>query len=96
MPRAITNKMSSNPPLLRLQPLALALALGFASDASFADKAMATYAVPVDGRATRQSAAPDHAPSPRPDGSILWPVDNCDDAGAGNARRHLIAPGGKV
>ena len=86
MPRQTTNHRPSTPPLSRVQPLALALALVFASDASFAKKAMATHAVTIDSLATRQAVAPKNAPSPRPDGSVLWSVDNCNDAGDGSLR----------
>lgn len=65
------NNMPSTQSLFRTQPLAfalaVALALPFASDASFA-------------------SAPGNASSLRPDGSVLWSVDNCNDSGAGSLR----------
>jgi len=86
MPCRTMNTMPSTPLLSRVQPLALALALGLASGETFAEQAMATHAVPVGSRVTSRAAAPKNAPSPRPDGSILWSVDNCNDAGAGSLR----------
>ena len=71
---------------LRAQPLAFALALAlplpFAHDASFASERMATDAVPIGSHAM----SPGNASSLRPDGSILWFVDNCNDAGPGSLR----------
>ena len=86
MPCETMNNRPSNPTLSRVRPLALALALAFAGDASLAGAAMATHAAPVGSRAGGQPAAPKSAPSPRPDGSVLWSVDNCDDAGTGSLR----------
>lgn len=81
-------QMTPTRPQLRVQPLALALALAlpFGSDASFADEAMATHAMPAGAPAATQVASLKSSPTPRPDGSILWIVDNCNDAGAGSLR----------
>ena len=86
MPCETMNNRPSNPSLSRVRPLALALALAFAGDASLAGAAMATHAAPVSSRASAQPAAPKTLSTPRPDGSILWSVDNCNDAGAGSLR----------
>lgn len=72
--------MPSTPSLLRAQPLAFALAVALALP--FANEAMATPAVPLGSPA----ALPGTASSPRPDGSVLWSVENCNDAGAGSLR----------
>lgn len=86
MPCETVNTHSLTSPLLRAQPLALSLALAFAGDASMAGAAMATHATPVFSRASVQLSAPKALSSPRPDGSVLWSVENCNDAGAGSLR----------
>ena len=80
------NNKRLTPSLSRMQPLALALLLAFAGDASFADAAMAAHVAPIGSRASGQPVATKNLPSPRPDGSVLWSVDNCNDAGAGSLR----------
>jgi len=86
MPYETINNVSLPSSLSRMQPLALALALAFAGDASLASAAMATHAAPVGSRASEQSAVPKNLSPPRPDGSIIWIVENCNDAGEGSLR----------
>lgn len=65
----------SNSSASRLKPLALAVVLAFAGGASVANDATAD-------RADAWSAPV----TVRPDGSLLWPVTNCNDAGDGSLR----------
>jgi hypothetical protein len=80
--------MTPIPTLLRVRPLALAMALAlpFGSATGFADAAIATRAMPAAAPTSTQAPSHKNAPLPRPDGSILWIVDNCNDAGAGSLR----------
>jgi len=74
-------------PLSRVQPLALAVALAFAGDACLAEAAMAISPVtPIGSQAGARLAMPKALSSPRPDGSIMWIVENCNDAGEGSLR----------
>ncbi len=63
----------------RAKPLAAALAMACAG-AIVAGSVMDTHAAPTSAHVADPSA------SPRPDGSILWSVTNCNDAGSGSLR----------
>lgn len=81
-----TKNMQPTPSVSRAKPLALALALAFAGGADLAGAATAGHAATAAGSAETRAASGPGTATPRPDGSILWLVENCDDAGSGSLR----------
>jgi hypothetical protein len=77
----LPDKRRSAIPVSRLRPLALALSLALTCVALEAAADPNPPERPQTNDRVRESTA-----SLRPDGSILWPVTNCDDAGAGSLR----------
>lgn len=86
MQRHDAKDSQSIPSASRMKPLALALALIFTGGVGVTDTAVGGHAALASARAADLPAAQLRGNLPRPDGSILWSVENCNDAGSGSLR----------